>query len=124
MSEEPTKKMDESHESQKIGCLPSVPRIDISAKKLTVIIARDEEEYCAYCPELDLVTELDSPEAALADIKESIRDYAEQYLSEIELYKQSPNRSHHLPYIHAIAACKTDWDLNLLLEVRYGAIYF
>lgn len=124
MSEKSSIQMDGFSESQKIAYLSSIPRIEISEKRLTVIIAKDEDGYCAHCPELDLVTELDSPELALIDIKEAMRDYAEQYLAEIELYKQSTNRAHHLPYVCAIAACKTDWELNMLLEVRYGAVHF
>lgn len=96
------------------------PQIVVAEKKLSVILAKSDQGYCAYCPELDLVTQLDTPEETLRDMVEAIRDYAEEYLKERELYANSPNRAHHLPYVQAVAACKTDWEVYSLLEVRYG----
>lgn len=101
----------------------SIPRILTLEKRLTVILARDEDRYCAYCPELDLVTEMMTPEEALEDIVEAMRDYAEEYLKEFELYSKSPNRAHHLPYVKAIASCKDDWDIKMLIEVQYGLVH-
>jgi hypothetical protein len=101
----------------------SFPKILTYEKKLTVILARDEEGYCAFCPELDLVTEMNSPEAALEDMVESIKDYAEEYMAEIDLYTNSPNRAHHLPYIKSIVSCKTNWEIKMLLEVQYGLVH-
>ena len=101
----------------------SVPRILTFEKRLTVILARDEDKYCAFCPELDLVTEMVSPEEALEDMVEAMKDYAEEYLNEYELYSKSPNRAHHLPYIKAIASCKNDWDIKMLIEVQYGLVH-
>ena len=37
------------------------PKISLSEKRLTVILARDEALVCAFCPELDLVTEMATP---------------------------------------------------------------
>jgi len=101
----------------------SVPEILTFKERLTVILARDEDKYCAFCPELDLVTEMASPEEALEDMVEAMKDYAEEYLSEYELYSRSPNRAHHLPYIKAIASCKNDWDIKMLIEVQYGLVH-
>jgi predicted RNase H-like HicB family nuclease len=100
----------------------SVPKILTFEKRLTVILARDEDKYCAFCPDLDLVTEMESPEEALEDMVEAMKDYAEEYLSEYELYSRSPNRAHHLPYIKAIASCTNDWDIRMLVEVQYGLV--
>jgi predicted RNase H-like HicB family nuclease len=94
----------------------SVPKILTYEKRLTVILARDEEAFCAYCPELDLVTELTTAEEALEDMIEALKDYAEEYMADLELYAQSPNRAHHLPYIEAIASCKNDWEIKMLLK--------
>jgi antitoxin YefM len=101
----------------------SIPKILTFEKRLTVILARDEDGYCAYCPELDLVTEMAASEEALEDMIESIKDYAEEYMTDFDLYANSPNRAHHLPYIRAIIACKTDWEIKMLLEVQYGLIH-
>ena len=101
----------------------SVPKIMTFEKRLTVILARDEDQYCAYCPEIDLVTEMPTSEEALEDIVEAMKDYAEEYLNELELYANSPNRAHHLPYIKAIDSCKNDWDIKMLIEVQYGLVH-
>jgi len=101
----------------------SVPKILTYEKRLTVILARDEETFCAYCPELDLVTEMPNAEEALEDLIEAMKDYAEEYISDLELYSNSPNRAHHLPYIKAIASCKNDWEIKMLLEVQYGLVH-
>ncbi|TKS60859.1 MAG: hypothetical protein EWM72_00981 [Nitrospira sp.] len=79
--------------------------------------------YCAKCPELDLVTELPTADAALEDLIEAIQDYAKEYLRERDRYTTSLNRSHHLPYIEAIAACKTDWELRTLIEIKHGLVH-
>lgn len=99
------------------------PRIMIQEKVLSILLARDEEKYCAFCPELDLVTETDTPEEAIEDIIEAMKEYAEEYMKDLELYAKSPNRAHHLPYIKAISSCKTDWDLRMLIEIKHGLVY-
>ncbi len=101
----------------------SVPKILTYEKRLTVILARDEQAFCAYCPELDLVTELPTAEEALEDMIEALRGYAEEYIADLELYTRSPNRAHHLPYVNAIASCKNDWEIKMLLEVQYGLVH-
>lgn len=99
------------------------PRIMIKEKVLSILLALDGEKYSAYCPELDLVTEMDTPEAAVEDMVDAIKEYAEEYMEDIELYAKSPNRAHHLPYIKAISSCKTDWDLRMLIEIKHGLVY-
>jgi predicted RNase H-like HicB family nuclease len=99
------------------------PRIMIQEKVLSILLALDGEKYCAYCPELDLVTEMDTPEKAIADMIEAIKDYAEEYMEDIELYSKSPNRAHHLPYIKTISACKSDWELRMLIEIKHGLVH-
>ncbi len=98
----------------------TIPRITIHEKKLTVLLAQDNGHFCASCPELDLVTEMETEEAALNDLLEAMHDYAREYLAELALYRNSPNRGHHYPYIRAIAACENKWDLKSMSEIRYG----
>jgi len=71
---------------------------DVSGK-LTAIIEPSEGVYVASCPELDLATEGNSPEAALDDLIDMTSDYAEQYTEEFDLFIKSPNRASHKPYI-------------------------
>jgi len=99
------------------------PKIMIQEKLLSILLAQDGEKFCAYCPELDLVTEMDTPEDAIDDIIETMKDYAKEYMEEFELYSKSPNRSHHLPYIKAISSCQTDWELRMLIEIKHGLVY-
>ena len=98
------------------------PKISLFEKRLTVILARDGAMVCAFCPELDLVTEMATPDEALADMLEAMRDYAEEYLGDLELYQNSLNCAHHLPYIREIAACKDAWDVRMPIEIQQGRI--
>lgn len=99
------------------------PKIVVAEPRLTVLLAQGNGSYCAKCPELDLVTQLPTAEAALADLIEAMRDYAAEYLRDRKLYAASPNRAHHLPYVEAIAACRSDWDLRALIEIRHGFVH-
>ena len=90
---------------------------------LTIFIAKDDESYMAKCPELDLITEMNTKEEALKAIVEMIVEYAEDYKSNEDMYVRSPNRAHHKPYIDAILACNDEWELMELLEVRYANLH-
>jgi predicted RNase H-like HicB family nuclease len=90
---------------------------------LTVFIAKDDESYMAKCPELDLVTEMNTKEDALKAMVEMIMEYAEDYRSDEDIYLNSPNRAHHKPYVDAISACNDEWEVMELLEVRYAHLY-
>ncbi|MFQ5688061.1 MAG: hypothetical protein ACE5GV_15545 [Candidatus Scalindua sp.] len=46
-------------------------KIMVQGKTLSVLLAKDGQEYGAFCPELDLVTEMDTPEGAIEDLIES-----------------------------------------------------
>ncbi|MDH5192399.1 MAG: hypothetical protein OEW32_01810 [Nitrospira sp.] len=100
------------------------PKIMVAEPLLTVLLAtKDNGHYCAKCPELDLVTELQTADAALGDLIEAIHGYAKEYLQDRDRCATSPNRAHHLPYIEAIAACKTDWELRTLIEIKHGLVH-
>jgi predicted RNase H-like HicB family nuclease len=72
------------------------------ATALTAIIEPSEGKYVIACPELDLSTEGDTPEAAFEDLVEMAVDYAEQYMEEYDRFTKSPNRAAHAPFIRAI----------------------
>lgn len=99
------------------------PKIMVQEKLLSILIAQDGDKFCAYCPELDLVTEMDTPGEAVDDIIESLKDYAREYMDELDMYSKSPDRAHHLPYVRAISSCKTDWELMMLIEIKHGLVY-
>lgn len=100
------------------------PKIMVCEKKVTILLAKDNNQFCAYCPELDLVTELDTVNETVDDMIEAIKEYAQEYMEDFELYSKSPNRAHHLPYVKAIISCKNDWELRMLIEVKHGIVQF
>lgn len=85
-------------------------------RKLTAIIEPSERVFVAFCPELDLATEGDSPSAALEDLIEMALDYAEQYMAEFDRFSQSPNRAAHATYIQALRANPTPEGARTLFE--------
>jgi predicted RNase H-like HicB family nuclease len=102
--------------------LEKIPKIELHEKCISVIIAKTKDGYCAYCPELDLVTELDTIDESFKDIIEAIKDYVKEYMQDFDLYSNSPNRAHHLPYIERITGCKDDFELLSITEIRYGFV--
>jgi len=90
---------------------------------ISIIMAKDNDMICAFCPELDIVSEMRSAELALCDLLEALQDYAHEYNKNYKLYRKSPNRGHHWPYIQAILKTKNNWDLRKLLDIRYGDIH-
>ena len=48
-----------------------MPRIMIQEKRLSLLIAKEDERFCVYCPELDLVTAMDTYEDAIDDMVEA-----------------------------------------------------
>jgi len=79
---------------------------------ITVFIVKDNGRYMAKCPELDLVTEMDSKEEALKAMVEMITEYAEDYRAREDIYLRSPNRAHHKPYVDRIMACQDEWEVR------------
>jgi len=101
----------------------SWPNTVTTASLLTVLIVKDNGRCMAKCPELDLVTEMDTKEEALKAIVELIREYAEDYKAGEEISLKSPNRAHHKPYIDKIIACQDEWELMELIGTRYGHLH-
>lgn len=90
---------------------------------LTILLIQDDGRIMAKCPELDLVTEMDTPQQALQAIVEMIREYAEDYRAREEVFTASPNRAHHKPYVDRILACQDEWELWELIEIRHGRLH-
>ena len=85
---------------------------------LNVVLFSEDRRILAQCIELDLITEMDSAEAALKAIVEMIREYAEDYREREELFAHSPNRAHHKPYVDELLRCNTEQELLERLVVR------
>lgn len=99
------------------------PGASTSVPLLNVVIIKDDGRYMAKCPELDLITEMDSKETALEAMVEMVAEYAADYKSHEEKYSKSPNRAHHKPYVDRIVACKDQWEVMELIGVRYGRLH-
>jgi len=90
---------------------------------LTILILKDDGRYMSKCVELDLVTEMDTPEKALKAMVEMIQEYAEDYKQREQIFMKSPNRAHHKPYIDEVNRCKNLWDIYQLIKVQYGYLH-
>jgi len=102
--------------------------IEPTPMRLTAQIEWSDGQCCAYCPELDLATAMDTEEEALTDLAEMAVEYAEDYLKDLAFYAKSPNRAEHLPFILTVAECTTDvYDVEgvrkvqELFESKHGA---
>ena len=74
--------------------------------RLTAQIKWSDGQCCAYCPELDLATAMDTEEEALTDLAEMAVEYAEVYLE--KGWWDSPNLGQHYPYALAVASYTID----------------
>jgi len=104
--------------------LTKKPTLVMRGPLISLIFAKDKKMICVFSPELDIVTEMPTEEEALSDILQALRDYANEYKENFKLYRKSPNRAHHWPYIQAILKTKNNWELRKLLDIRYGDIHF
>lgn len=91
-----------------------------TASLLTVLLIKDDGRCMAKCPELDLVSEMDTKEEALQAMVELIREYAQDYEAGEEVYLRSSNRAHHKAYIDRIVACRDEWEVLELIGIRHG----
>lgn len=98
----------------------SLPNAITIVSLLTVVIIKDNGGYMAKCPELDLVTEMDTREEAFSAMVELIGEYAEDYKAKETIYLASTNRAHHKPYVDRIVTCQDEWEIMELIGVRYG----
>lgn len=103
--------------------------VELVPLRLTAQIEWSDGQCCAYCPELDLVTAMNTEDEALTDLAEMAVEYAEDYLEDLAFYAKSPNRAEHLPFILAVAECTTDVDnvegvrkVQELFENKHGAM--
>ena len=97
-----------------------MPRVPVVLKpaqtKLTAIIEPSDKVFVATCPELDLATEGDTPEAALDALIEMALDYSAHYTAEFERFSQSPNHAAHAVYIHALRSNPTPAGARALFD--------
>lgn len=49
--------------------------------------------------EIDIIVNADTEEAAIIQMAEGIKEYAEEYYREFKIWSVAPNRKAHLPYV-------------------------
>ena len=76
--------------------------------RLTAQVAYADDQWSAYCPELDLAAASDTQESVIRELAQLAVEYAAEYLADFDLYVNSANRAGHLPFILAIARHTTD----------------
>jgi len=67
---------------------------------------------------LELYTNGDTAEKALADLVEDLKLYARDYIMRPQLFLQAPNRKGHFPYILRVLLCEDDAEIRQLLELK------
>ena len=89
--------------------------------KLILTVEEDNGLYIVYSETLEgvLASASDREEAIEAYCRE-LDEYAHEYYDNFELYSNSPNRKHHLPYILRIACSSSLEDLKGMLECQPG----
>jgi hypothetical protein len=86
---------------------------------LTANLEFADDQWNAYCPELDLTTAADSEASAIDDLTRLAVEYAAEYLTDFDVYVNSANRAQHLPYVLGIARYTLDLeDREALDRVR------
>ena len=80
--------------------------VELAPPRLTAQIEWSDGQCCAYCPELDLATAMDTEGEALTDLAEMAVEYAEGYLE--NGWWDSPNLGQHYPYVLVVATFTTD----------------
>lgn len=88
------------------------PRSPGASKK----IAREPDgSLTVYLPSLDLVTNAASEQEAISDLVLQAREYAEEYLSNVELYSRDPERLAHFPILLRVAISQNDDEIRRYL---------
>ena len=78
-----------------------------------------DDQWSAYCPELDLAAAADTQESTIDELAHLAVEYAAEYLADFDHYVNSANRSTHLPYVLTIARYTTNpEDTETLESVR------
>ena len=91
--------------------------VELVPLRLTAQIEWSDGQCCAYCPELDLGTAMDTEDEALTDLAEMAVEYAEVYLE--NGWWDSPNLGQHYLYVLAVASYTTDvYDTECVNKVK------
>ena len=88
----------------------------LAEPKLEVLHEDDGSITVHYFP-LDLLANENNHEEAVIDLISQAKDYAEDYLTDINLYIKDKTRKAHLPLLISIANAETDEEIRKILEL-------
>lgn len=80
-----------------------------------VIINETDGSISVALDELELVVNRDDREAAVLDLINEVKIYAQEYQQRMQVFLNAPNRRTHLPYLMRIWLCDSDDDIRNLL---------
>jgi hypothetical protein len=87
-------------------------------------VVEEDNEGCGYTVALDNIMvhgEGKTIYQALYDLSENLVDYASDYLSKIDFYRQVENRKNHYPYLRRIARCENIYQvMEVIAECHTG----
>lgn len=90
---------------------PNVPKAQLE------VIPEDDGSYTLEYKPLRLLSNGDTYEEAIEDLMFQAKDYAEDYLSDVELYLRDETRKAHLPLIVLISKANSDEEIKELLGI-------
>ena len=79
------------------------------------VIEEEDGSYTVHYLPLDLLTNQDNYEEAIEDLVCQAKDYASDFLDNVELYLSDESRKKHLPFMVAIAKATSDDEIKSLM---------
>ncbi len=65
---------------------------------------------------LEMYVNAETPEKAIVDLIQDLKNYAQDYIDRSQLFLNAPNRRPHFPYVLRILLCENDEEIRSLLE--------
>ena len=88
---------------------------------ITNVIREDDGSVTITTEPLDLYANADNEDAAINELIQEMKDYANDYLDRASFFLQSPNRRDHFPYVLRISLCQSDQEIRQMLEVKHAS---
>lgn len=64
----------------------------------------------------DIIAEGDTAEDLKTNVAQYLKEYAEGYAEDFQLFYNAPNRKHHYPYVLAVLACDSIDEVRTLID--------
>lgn len=87
-----------------------------SIKKKTEIINEEDGTFTVAYEPLDLLTNQESYDEAIDDLVDQAKEYAEEFLNNIDLYTRDESRKKHLPLLLFISKACSDEEIKKIMN--------